>query len=586
MPNPKSAFRAQASIRRVLRPLTHALPAALVLSAAACGPAQNPSDAGPNDAGHVSDAGAGDAGPQDAGPAYTEPRFETLAAAIEADLADSNATAASVAIWEDGDITWVGGFGTISEADARRPDVDTQFMIGSDTKKMTSVLALQQVEAGKLTLDGTVADTLTALRMPRGGPFLAASLHELLSQQGGLNDHTGALSHTATDDELHSYTHGQFAREAYSMVPAGRLYNYSNPNFSIAGLMTEQVAGRAWPDIATEDLFAPLGMTRTVARKADVDENHATGVGMASSNDAAPRPVGLDETWENAFTRPAGLVWSTPSDHLRFVAFLMDGDAAVLRDDLRTAVSAAHVATNPDLPGAYGYGLTVFDSLTVGTSRYENVRLWMHGGNTTTHTSTFAALPDQRFAVAILSNGVGDNFQRSLAAALVAFGDLPAPGPVPEPVFDPASIDTLVGDYLDENNVGALHLTRDGDTMRLAAPALDQAGVPYGAVLTPITNRVWRASIQNQPLALRFVDGPDGELYIVHRAFVATRTDAPDPDMPAPSMPGTPGPAPHVETPRAAWLPSPTRVRAALDPLNLVEPEPAAVQTGVLPAPR
>ena len=44
-----------------------------------------------------------------------------------------NATGASVAVWLDEEIVWVGGFGSADSAGDRRPDEDTLFMIGSDT---------------------------------------------------------------------------------------------------------------------------------------------------------------------------------------------------------------------------------------------------------------------------------------------------------------------------------------------------------------------------------------------------------------------------------------------------------------------
>lgn len=508
---------------------------------AACGGDDDDDDddsRGDPDAGEDAGAAADAAPDPDAGHDL-DPRFDELAAAIETDLEAANATSASVAVWLDGEVVWVGGFGT----DAI--DEGSLFMIGSDTKKLTALSCLQLVESGALALDTTVADILPDLDMQRAPAFQDATLHDLISHQGGIVD--GVENSRDTDDDaLRAFVYGPFADGYYPLAPPGRIWNYSNPNFSVAGLLAETVDGRPWADLVEEDLFAPLGMTRTFARKSEVDANHVTGFGFDSDDDDEMGRVPLEDTWESAFVRPAGHVWSTPSDQMRLAAFLVDGDATVLRDDLRESVSTAQVPTYPDIPGAYGYGLFVGRGLSMYADWYD-VPVWFHGGNTWTHTSTFYILPEQRFAISILSNGWGDDFTVSIVTAFQTLVDLPAPSEGPSPTFDPDALDDLVGSYFDDFNAGELVITRDGDALRLDAPDLDRAGIPYEHPMTHLSTRVWMVNIQGSDSDFAFIDGPDGETYMRNRAVVAIR--------PAPG-PGNQ----HVH--RAA--PDPERLRAAL----------------------
>lgn len=511
---------------------------ALALSLSACGgddddDAHADAGGGGPDAGQ--DAGLPDAAP-DAGP---DPRFDALAAAVLTDLDAANATGASVAVWLDGEVVWVGGFGT----DAI--DEDSLFMIGSDTKKLTALGCLQRVEAGGLALDTTIAEVLPDLDMRRAPRFLGATLHDLISHQGGIVDGVEETRDT-DDDALRAFAYGAFADGYYPLAPPGRIWNYSNPNFSIAGLLDETVAGRPWADVVEDDLFAPLGMTRTVARKSEVDADHVTGMGFDASDDRTVDRVPLEDTWESAFVRPAGHVWSTPSDQMRLAAFLVDGDPEVLRDDLREAVSTAQVPLFPDLPGAYGYGLFVGRGLSIYDDWYD-VPVWSHGGNTWTHTSTFYILPEQRFAISILSNGFGDDFTASVVTAFQTLVDLPAPGVETPAPFDPDALDDLSGSYFDDFNAGELVIRREGDALRLDAPTLDRYGIPYEHAMTHLSTRVWLANIQGSDLDFAFIDGPDGETYFRNRAIVAIR---PGPDI---------GPR---HAPRRA--PEEARIRAAL----------------------
>jgi len=193
-------------------------------------------------------------------PPQPDLRFAPLTAAIQQDLAHQTATAASVAVWLDDQVVWVGGFGAADAVGGPPPDEATQFDIGSDTKKITAIALLREVQAGKATLDSRVFDVLPDLHMMIGVPFATATIRQLLSHQGGIVDDL-ELTTSTTDAALASYAYGTFADTYASMVPPGTVWNYSNPNFAIAGLMDRQLDGRPWADLVEGDLFGPLAMT-------------------------------------------------------------------------------------------------------------------------------------------------------------------------------------------------------------------------------------------------------------------------------------------------------------------------------------
>lgn len=394
-------------------------------------------------------------------------------------------------------------------------------MIGSDTKKLTAISLLQRVAAGEASLETSIADVVPELDVSAAPDFPAATVHDLLTHQGGIVDY---IERTSSDDPdaLETFTVGEFADSAYALAPPGIFWNYSNPNFSLAGLLDQRLGGAPWPELLTDGVLSPLGMARTVATRAEVDADHAAGHGLDFSGSSEMQVVELDDIWESGWTRPAGLVWSNSLDQARLARFLVEADAAVLPADLHAALTGAQVPVYPDIPNtAYGYGVMVGQGLSLGATY--DVPVWSHGGNTLTHTSTFYVLPEQGFAISILSNGYGDDFTRSVAAAIDSLVTLPAPADVDGPEFDPDGVDALVGTYVDPNNVGRIVLTRDGDGLAVEAPRLDQYDVPYDDEMTPISTRVWRWGVQGQVVGLAFIDGPDGETYLRNRAFVATR---------------------------------------------------------------
>lgn len=449
-------------------------------------------------------------------------RFEPLRAAIRADLERSQATGAAVAVWLDDEMIWVGGFGTRDPRDPDlRPDEQTQFMLGSDTKKIAAIAYLQLVERGLASVETRVGEVLPALRFAQAASFTEATAHQLMSQRGGLNDDVGDMSTQTTDEALRSFITTTLTSRAYALSPPGSFYNYSNPNYSVLGLMTETIAQRAWADLVQDEVLIPLEMTRSTARKASIDrENYALGVG-SSATTALPH----DQLWEDAYIRPAGLLWSTPLDQLKLARFLVDGDERILSEQLKARISAPQVALFPDIPGAYGYGLITQDALSLGQAHYPTVPVWTHGGNTPTHTSTFYVLPKQRFAISIMSNGHSDDFSQSVAVAISTLVKLPEPSAPPELPFEPAALDALVGVYLDPHNAGHIIISRHQDTLRLKLPDAEDAGIPYDETMLPLTTRVWVVNVAGEELIVSFVDGADGVKYLAHRDFVAARVN-------------------------------------------------------------
>jgi hypothetical protein len=52
---------------------------------------------------------------------------------------------------------------------------------------------------------------------------------------------------------------------------------------------------------------------------------------------------------------------------------------------------------------------------------------------------------------------------------------------------------------------------------------LAQSQVPYGQALTPISTHLWLWKIDGEEFDVTFVEGPDGEMYLRNRMFVAVR---------------------------------------------------------------
>ncbi len=470
------------------------------------------------------------------------PAFDATAIeeAVDDHLGTQLATGVSVAVWRDGEVVYAAGFGA-RDAAGTPVTTDTLFQIGSDSKKITAIGLLRQVEAGAVSLDDSLADVVPELVFA-SDPALAATitLHDLLSHQTGLYDYT-PWTEDPGDDRLAALVLGRFADNEYAMMPAGIAWSYCNPNFSLAGFVTEAVDGRAWADVIAEDVLAPLGMTHTYPRRddalaaeADVADGYGTilpdghdsfellGAGVASSTGW----VEPADQFDSAFTRPAGLLWSTPTDQARLLGWLIDGDDAVLSDELRAQMTSAQAPVVHYAEGAsYGYALSVQDGF-FDDDTYFPAPLIAHGGNTLTMTSASFALPEQRVAVSVLANGANEDLSSIAVAALQAAAGDRLPAPVDPPVvLDPPAADqaSYAGTFTDPN-LGEVTITWETDHLEIQIPVLTELGATVGPTLVPRGLDLFSFSVDGAPEQVSFYDaGGVTHAYGVNRAFVLTR---------------------------------------------------------------
>jgi len=464
-------------------------------------------------------------------PELTE--VEPLIEALRSDLAASSAYSVSAAVYRDGEVLWADAFGELGP-DGGAPTASTLYQIGSTTKQMTAVGLLQRVEAGEVALDDTLEELLPELEF-RLDPTWddLVEVEHLLTHQGAFYDW---LDWAATDDDdaLANCSYGTYARLYFLMNEPGRFWNYSNPNFVFAGLITEELDDeRAWPDIMVDDVFEPLGMGRTWLRRAEVEDDGdfalSWGYGISALQTGIQGHVDMDDMPDPGWARPAGLVWSTPTQMMAWADFLLHGDQDVLGDELREQMMEERVNTlYYGDESHYGYGLMVDRGFASSETAYYPVPVVQHGGNTLSFTSHFYLLPEQDCAISILSSGYGTDFSHSILTGLTTLCEgLPDPIALPGVEFDPDRLDDHVGHYTDPWNVGEILISRLGNGLQIEAPTLEQYGYDVSPDLYTAGSQLFYVSIDGTWYDLTFIPEVEGgsSRWIRNRAFVVTRDD-------------------------------------------------------------
>lgn len=342
-----------------------------------------------------------------AGKAAGQPRavdFGELEKVVAEELKETKTPGAAVAVVRDGRVVFAKGFGVASVETNDPVTPDTLFRLGSTTKMFTAAALVALAERGRFKLDAPVGDYAKGL-----APKLSRlTAHQLLSNTAGVGDFAPPfVSHD--DAALARMVRGWKDDDALFAEP-GRVYSYSSPGFWLAGYVLEEVTGKPYADAMDELLFAPLGMKRTtlrplVALTFPLAAGHAPG---ADGSSAVVRPA-----FNNVAQWPAGSIYSSANDLSRWAIALMSdgrvGGAQVLPATLFAKLAGRHALMPGDPEVAYGYGLLNFEQ--------RGVRVLMHGGFSRGYGSMLQIVPEQRFAVAVVTNRSGVTLNRTTEKA-------------------------------------------------------------------------------------------------------------------------------------------------------------------------
>ncbi len=317
---------------------------------------------------------------------------------IEQQMRRLNIPGLSLAIVEGDQIVYTRGFGH-ARPGGPPPSPQTPFVLGSTTKSFTALAVMQLVEAGKIQLDAPVQCYLPWFRVADPVASAQITVRHLLNQTSGLPMLAGMTlladldsSPDAAERQAHSLSRLKLAH------PVGAVFEYSNLNYNLLGLIIEATSGESYPDYIQNHIFKPLDMSHSYTSQAEASKNSlAMGhrywftLAIPAPNFKMPRG-----------SLPSGQLISSAEDMAHYlIAYLNGGrygDRQILSpkgiDEMHRG--AVEINAMGNSVGKYGMGWFLND---IGGCK----TIW-HGGNVPDFSSYMAILPEQKKGVVLLVN--------------------------------------------------------------------------------------------------------------------------------------------------------------------------------------
>ena len=325
-------------------------------------------------------------------------KIEQIENNIEYLLEQYNAPGLSVAIIENGKITYSKGFG-FRDLERQYPvNEHTKFGIGSITKSFTSGLIGTYVDEGLLSLDDTAVSRVDGLKFHSAEMDENITIHRLLSQ-------TSAMAHSEGSWSVFPEQNQADLAKRQKYFPAtgrvGDYFSYNNMNFVTLDMIAEAVGGGSKAGLLQDRILGPLGMDDTLTTTASMEASPDAAIGYGLRGETM-KPV----PYEYLFGEQ---VYTTASDMAKWLRLWLgngsiDGKQILSADYVKSALSAQIIKQGAppsrEEPGVhmfgYGYGWEVFSR-----NGHYTVR---HGGNESGFSSSVVFFPTDGLGVVALTN--------------------------------------------------------------------------------------------------------------------------------------------------------------------------------------
>jgi CubicO group peptidase (beta-lactamase class C family) len=316
---------------------------------------------------------------------------------MQKQINDHRSPGGVIAIVKDGRLIYAQGYG-YADVENRTPVVadETLFRIGSCSKDLTAMAAMQLVEQGRLGLDTDVNAYLKDFQVPNSsyGPI---TLNELMAHTAGFEVQDACGKATVIDPSKMQPLRDYIAHDAPTRVrPPGEVTSYSNYGVALEGYVVEQVSGLSYDQYMDQNIFAPCAMHNSTSRQ-PVPGNLLPRLAKGYFYSGGDYRAG---SFEYVVPAPAGSISATATDMAHYLIARLDGgrydNGSVLNGSTAVRMLTRQFSNDPRLNGM-AYGMVEMN--------INGKRVLFKNGDTQLFHSLMCLLPDDDLGVFVSFNG-------------------------------------------------------------------------------------------------------------------------------------------------------------------------------------
>ncbi len=322
---------------------------------------------------------------------------------IEAEKRIQKMNAISFAVVKEDEILWADAIGEATET--KLATTETRFFIASISKAVTAIAVMQLVESNALDLDADINNYLPFQVKNPNHPSISITTRMLLNHSSSISDAIYYTVDWGCWNEDCPITLEQFLTDL--LAPSGQLSsnrtffnylpgsksNYSNIGFALLGYIVERISNKAFDEYCKQNIFAPLGMSKTTFRLKDVPLDELAVPFSPTITPSKPFYTLPDY--------PGGGVITTPSDFSKFLRMLINNgtfEGVQIIGSQTLAFMQQRTLSMVRGGLAFDFGLGMY------YQNFEGAVLYGHGGGDQGITSTMAYDIEKNIGVIFVTN--------------------------------------------------------------------------------------------------------------------------------------------------------------------------------------
>ena len=187
-----------------------------------------------------------------------------IEAAVSKFMADTHAPGVSIAVVENGEYEWGAGFGFADLENNVPASEHTLYRLGSISKTVSAIGALELVERGELDLDAPVQKYCPAFPQKQK----PITTREVMGHLGGIRHYKKEAQDDLEGGNTKHFDNPiqaglDFFKNDPLVAEPGTHFNYSTQGYTLVGCVMEGASGAKYVDFMQRNVFVPAGMEHT-----------------------------------------------------------------------------------------------------------------------------------------------------------------------------------------------------------------------------------------------------------------------------------------------------------------------------------
>lgn len=281
----------------------------------------------------------------------------------------------AVMVVRDSTVTLKKGYGLANIERQLPVKPDTPFYLASVSKQFTAMAIMILEEHGMLAYE----DKLEAYfpEIPDG--WNSITIHHLLTHQSGIPDYLSDLG-LSNEGITNNQVLDILVKRGDLEFSPGTKYDYSNSGYAILAILVGRVSGQPFHIFVKENIFDPLGMTKSLVYDESQPDMPDRAIGYTSNGNLNDYKL---------LTMGDGGMFSTIEDLRKWDQSLYTEE--IIRRETLTRAYTSYVSEG------YGYGWFI--------DEYRGLAHYSHGGGLVGYRTHISRFPSAKLTIVILSNG-------------------------------------------------------------------------------------------------------------------------------------------------------------------------------------